>query len=89
MDWPVDQLHIDPKNSLIEITNFLQDHFQRLNRRWAVIGLSGGLDSSLAATLTVRSLCADKVKLYYLPERDSNPIHRKHAVLLADKLIRK
>jgi NAD+ synthase len=86
MEWPADPLHIDPENSLLEITNFIQDQFQRLNRRWAVIGLSGGLDSSLAATLTVKSLGPDKVKLYYLPERDSKPIHRKHAVLLADKL---
>jgi len=86
MEWPTVPLHIDPEQSLTDITNLIQNKFQQLNRRMAVIGLSGGLDSSLAATLTVKSLGAEKVKLYYLPERDSKPIHRKHAVTLADRL---
>lgn len=50
------------------------------------MGLSGGLDSSLAAVLAVISLGAENVKLYYLPDRDSNPLHYKDARLIADNL---
>ena len=42
--------------------------------RGAVIGLSGGLDSAIAAKLTVRSLGAENVHLINLPEKDSNTI---------------
>ena len=86
MEWPPLQLQIDPKKSISEISGFISDRFQNLHRRVAIIGISGGLDSSLTAALTAQSLGADRVRLYYLPERDSKPIHRKHAFLLAEKL---
>ena len=57
-----------------------------MKRRVAVIGLSGGVDSSVTATVAVKSLGPELVKLYYLPERDSKPIHRQHAFLLTDHL---
>jgi NAD+ synthase len=38
------------------------------------------------ASLAVHSLGKDQVRLYYLPERDSKPLHRRHAVLLAEQL---
>ena len=59
---------------------------RELKRMGAVIGLSGGLDSAVAAVLAVRSLGKDKVHLLYMPERDSNPIHGKHAEKLANYL---
>lgn len=86
MEWPADLLQIDPVVSKKEIIALIQDRFQYLNRKYAVIGLSGGLDSSLTAALTTESLGPEKVKLYYLPERDSKPIHKKHALSLARKL---
>ena len=86
MDWPSNPLQLDPENVITEIIQFIQERYQFLNRRVAVIGLSGGLDSSLMAALTVKSLGADKVNLYYLPERDSNPVHREHALLMGREL---
>ncbi|HDD61042.1 MAG: NAD(+) synthase [Chloroflexota bacterium] len=86
MDWPENPLRIDPDQTLSEIADLIQNKFNQLNRRVAIIGLSGGLDSSLTASLAVKTLGADKVKLYYLSERDSKPIHRKHAVLYANQL---
>jgi len=86
MEWSADLLQIDPVVSKKEIIALIQDRFQYLNRKYAVIGLSGGLDSSLTAALTTESLGPEKVKLYYLPERDSKPIHKKHALSLARKL---
>ncbi len=86
MNYPIEPLQINPEGTTQAITSFIQTVFHDLNRKVAVMGLSGGLDSSLSATLAVKSLGAEKVKLYYLPERDSNPLHKKHAQLMADTL---
>jgi NAD+ synthase len=85
-NWSENALVINPSHVTDEISAFILDRFQELNRKVAIIGLSGGLDSSLTAALTVRSLGKDRVQLYYLPEADSKPLHRQHASLLADHL---
>jgi NAD+ synthase len=86
MNWSQSALLLDPQKTIAEISSFIQDHFTKLNRKIAVVGLSGGLDSSLMASLAVRSLGKGQVKLYYLPERDSKSLHRRHALLLAEQL---
>ena len=73
-------------SDLKPLIGLIQIRFTKLNRKVAVLGLSGGLDSSLMASLAVHSLGKDQVKLYYLPERDSKPFHRRHAILLAKQL---
>src|SRR4051812_26422367 len=44
---------------------------QTLRKRGAVLGLSGGIDSSVTAALCVRALGPDKVLGVLMPERDS------------------
>jgi NAD+ synthase len=43
-----------------------------LRRRGAVVGLSGGIDSSVVATMCTRALGADRVIGLLMPERDSS-----------------
>ncbi|ACL66294.1 NAD+ synthetase [Anaeromyxobacter dehalogenans 2CP-1] len=43
-----------------------------LRRRGAVVGMSGGIDSSVVASLCVRALGADRVVGLLMPERDSS-----------------
>src|SRR3990170_6757795 len=43
-----------------------------LRRRGAVLGISGGIDSSVVAALCVRALGKDKVLGLLMPERDSS-----------------
>ena len=86
MTWPLDPLQIDPEETVRSITKFIRTRFQQLNRKVAILGLSGGLDSSLAAVLAVMSLGPERVKLYYLPERDSKSLHRKHALMISKEL---
>jgi NAD+ synthase len=43
-----------------------------LKRRGAVVGMSGGIDSSVVASLCVRALGADRVFGLLMPERDSS-----------------
>jgi NAD+ synthase len=45
----------------------------RLRRQGAVVGLSGGIDSAVAAALAVRALGSDKVLGLLLPETHSSP----------------
>lgn len=69
-----------------KIENFIKDSLKRLKKEGAIIGLSGGLDSAVAATLTVRSLGPSNVKLLNMPEKDSKKIHQHHAKQLANLL---
>ena len=46
--------------------------FDRLRRRGAVVGLSGGIDSSVVATLCARALGPEHVVGLLMPERDSS-----------------
>jgi len=80
------EIPTDPPTVCDEIEALIQTTMSNLKREGAVIGLSGGLDSAIAATLTVRSLGEEHVHLLNMPERDSKKIHRKHAHQLAAHL---
>lgn len=57
-----------------------------LKRDGIVIGVSGGVDSALIATLAVEALGADHVYGLILPEKESSPSSRELAVKLCKKL---
>ena len=86
MEEIIQGLNIDPQKLCKDIEEKIRTTLKSLNRDGAVIGLSGGLDSAIAAKLTVRSIGADKVHLINLPEKDSKKIHRIHAKQLAEHL---
>jgi NH3-dependent NAD+ synthetase len=46
---------------------------RQLRRRGVVVGLSGGVDSSVVAALCVRALGSDRVLGLFMPEEDSDP----------------
>ncbi len=78
MDFSKSILKIDPTFETARISKFIREmvahHFRR---KGAVIGLSGGIDSSLVAELCVRALGKERVLGVYLPEKDSNPVSLK------------
>jgi NAD+ synthase len=57
-----------------------------LNRDGIVIGVSGGIDSALIATLAVKALGPDHVYGLILPEKESSPSSRDLAMKLCKKL---
>lgn len=59
---------------------------KRLRRRGVVLGLSGGIDSSVSAALAVEALGAKKVLGVLMPERDSDPDSLRLGRLLAETL---
>jgi NAD+ synthase len=58
----------------------------QLKRRGAVLGLSGGIDSSVCAALCVRAFGADRVLGLFMNERDSADDTARLSKLLADHL---
>lgn len=60
-----------------------QDVFQRFRRRGGIVGISGGIDSSVTLALAVRALGPEKVLGVMLPEHDSSPDSKALALNLA------
>ena len=54
------------------ITSFIRSVVREAGVDGVVIGLSGGSDSALVATLAVRALGKSKVKVVHLPEKESS-----------------
>jgi NAD+ synthase len=80
------ELTIDCRYEERRIIDFLRRSVAGLHKKGAVIGLSGGLDSSLCAYLLEKALGKKKILALLLPERDSSPVHRRHARMVADRL---
>lgn len=61
------------------------DILRLINRKGAVVGISGGIDSSVTLALAVKALGAEKVLGIMLPEKDSSPESKEFAFKLAEK----
>ena len=67
-------LQLDPRHEADRIAATLREQVvRRLRRKGLVVGLSGGIDSSVCAGLAVRALGADRVFGIMMPEQDSDP----------------
>ena len=67
-------LDLDPERETARIAERVREQvLVTLRRRGAVVGLSGGVDSSVVAALCARALGRDKVLGLFMPERDSSP----------------
>lgn len=68
-----DVLCIDPEAETRRIVAALREQVLcQLRRRGAVVGLSGGIDSSVCAALVARAFGADHVLAVFMPEKDSD-----------------
>jgi len=65
-------LDIDPPRETERIVAALRDHVRQLRRRGVVVGISGGVDSSVALALCVRAFPPQRVIALMLPERDNS-----------------
>lgn len=82
-----DVLNFDDVEGEIErISGKLKDDILRvLKRKGAVIGISGGIDSSVTLALAVKALGSDKILGIMLPEKDSSGESKELALKLAEK----
>ncbi len=68
-----DVLHIDPAAEAGRIGEGIREHLRTsLRRRGLVLGLSGGVDSSVCAALAVGALGAQRVFALLMPEDDAS-----------------
>ncbi len=75
----------DIDNECKRIINNLQDNiFHKLYRNGAVVGISGGIDSSVCMALAAKAVGADKVTGIMMPEKDSSA----DSTIFAQKLAR-
>src|SRR5690606_33655363 len=67
-------LVLDPEAEVERITIWMRERLRLdLRKRGLVLGLSGGIDSSLCAALAVKALGASNVFALFMPENDSDP----------------
>jgi NAD+ synthase len=69
-----DALDIDPEQVTDEIVERLRTAIgKELRRKGAVVGLSGGIDSTVTCALCARALGPERVLAVLMPEADSDP----------------
>jgi NAD+ synthase len=77
-------LDLDPSSETERIVAWLKENLAGLRRTGVVLGISGGIDSSVALALCVRAFGPERVTALILPERDSDPLSEDLARMLAD-----
>lgn len=71
-DFTADVLNIDPEKETMRIVSGIRNALRNdLKRRGVVIGISGGVDSSVTAALAVKALGKERVFGLEMPERQS------------------
>ena len=82
-----DPLAIDAELTYKWLVSFLKDEVvRRRGFKKGLVGLSGGVDSSLTAFLAVQALGKDNVIGVRMPYRTSSPESLDHAQLVSDRL---
>ena len=67
------ELELNAKLASEALADFIADAVETSSTAGVVVGLSGGVDSALAAALAVAGLGAERVHAFMLPYRTSNP----------------
>ena len=84
---PAEALRIDAAAETERITAGIRDIvFNQLKRKGAVIGVSGGIDSSVVAFLCARALGNDRVQVLFTPEAESSPDSLRMGRMVAECL---
>ncbi|MEM2280388.1 MAG: NAD+ synthase [Candidatus Bathyarchaeia archaeon] len=79
-------LELDWEEVKNKLTRFIKDYVEKSKAKGIVLGLSGGVDSSTAASLSAMAIGGNKVFGLILPEKETyNPKDIEHAKLVAEK----
>ena len=70
-------------NEIVE--NLRNEVFVKFKRHGAIVGTSGGIDSSVVAALCARAFGPEKMLCILMPDKDSSPDSKALAIELADK----
>jgi len=82
-----DLLALDEAAEVHRIAEWMREIvFKKFHKRGVVIGLSGGIDSSVTAAISVQALGSERVLGLLMPESDSSPESTSLGVQLASQL---
>lgn len=86
MKFSKDSINIDPVKEVEEISSKLKDDVtKKLKKRGAIVGISGGIDSSVVLALCAKTFGPERVLGVMMPENDSNPDSLELAKKLSSK----
>jgi NAD+ synthase len=86
MSFSKSDINLDVQKETDKIVDQLKDHvFHKLKKRGAVVGISGGIDSSVTLGICVKAFGPKRVVGIMMPEHDSNPDSLELATTLANK----
>lgn len=86
MSFSKSDINLDVKKETDKIIKQLKDDvFHKLKKRGAVVGISGGIDSSVTLGLCVEAFGPKRVVGIMMPEHDSNPDSQELATNLANQ----
>ena len=83
--FSADVLRLDTGSETRRIEDFIREYLQKFRKRGVVLGISGGIDSSVVAALCARALGAQRVLGVFMPELDSSDDSLKYGELLTQK----
>ena len=81
-----DKLAIHPELTRRLLVEFIRNEVRKFGFERVVLGLSGGIDSALSATLAAEALGPENVVALILPYKSSSPESEAHARLLIEQL---
>ncbi len=80
------QMKIDPEKLSFSLDNFIRKYMEKMEREGVILGLSGGIDSAVVASLCKRAVGSEKVLALIMPEKDTKKEHVNDAVDFAKEL---
>lgn len=86
MKFTMDSIYLNANAETERLVAALKDTVAfKLKKRGAVVGVSGGIDSSIVLALCAKTFGPEKVLAIMMPERDSSPESKELATLLCEK----
>ena len=86
MAFSKQNLKLDCEKESARIGDAMKRQLRELRRKGVVLGLSGGIDSSVTAALAVKALGKERVFGIFMPEHDSDPETLHFSRMIAEHL---
>ncbi len=80
----ISELRIDPERATTQIADFLGGYLRKTGNQGVVMGLSGGVDSAVAAAVARQALGKKNAKCVFMPDSATPTADYEHVDLLAE-----